>query len=1264
MRLLGSAMQVWRFEGRYAVLFALCSILVLLQVASQFLVLPKMLHMRMACRMARMIPSYVVHDGELRAFSSSRSPVMHKYSLREYRERGVKQSLQFGPQKLEPMPVLFIPGNAGSYAQVRSLAASSWDQYWQGQMDMPAVEFFNASGPLLWYTIDFNEDFSAFHGQTLHDQAFYVNEVLRYLRYLHPSADNGMLREGEQSTTVAVVGHSMGGIVARLALELDNYLPGTVDTIVTLSSPHAFPPVPFDRSIDRVYQKINRAHSDGHAPLIISLAGGVLDTQLSSDASSLSLARLGPPESRLSSFTTSIAALWSSTDHLAIVWCDQLRFKIARALLRDYEHFGRLFDERSTPDVRAARHEVWRTILGVPNDAASVTEQHRAALAAAHEPGASIAKNTQLMPIDLTNKDSALLGHLNVSDVRVHVYKALAPPGPRQTYTGNVTDDDEALGFEVVTNLSVGPNAERDPLYAQTHEMFVALCTRRQSLEPMSKYPEPAYCYPLLSNAYEQLPWSPTAPDGPFPQARVPYAAPPYHLNRLFLSHEFLRAHHVESVRVEYTRRPAALPTQQGVPSIVRLGWTESKPLILRGKPSWLQPRTWDLPGVPPASLLSSFDDHAALWHWHAPELDSALVAYRLTLEPAPCAIRRRAPALKMSPMLRILSASTSDSRIFPSLNVSAPNDMVVAMHGAAPFMPPPTHRGLHFQLWHLDTYASTSFSGVYSSNCPLPFARLRVSVHWRASLALLVLRYRLALVLWPLGVLALARVVSGTSQTPFSALSRLIHGSWIAILVLGPVALHILLYMGASLGAPPYSLGIGLPSLAFVWLGPALALLAYGLAVFLSFLIWMGLHGFYALGHIRLGRFGPCWTPVPELPPVVDAWPSRTTLVAWTRKRSTRVGALLLAACVVFLPHQVLVLVCTLVQAGTTLRSYAVLQRLPRETTTPSDMARRALWEQRHSEHLWLLQCLVWFLPLHAPVLVVWVRNVNAGFSMGVSRAEHNILATAALLALVYIHAAPWMLRTLDSRGARAGTHILYGALALCTLIYGLRYGYVLYEVFVVVLIWELFQRLWPLKHAERAHEASADSLPLTPIHRLAVPSSLATPTPPVIEDLLAEYLETLDAYMQARTRASDAMQAGFLQLARAKMALGGTYGQRISPDAYDARMSAQLRLRTGNGAREADSTPALRRRAGAARDAKQGTTPHTTAHETSGFDPLYQFSGLPPPALKAAQRHFREAAMHLFDTEGPASTGTDVWMLQRRLEALEQHIDTCRRT
>ena len=45
-----------------------------------------MLHMRMECRMSRMYPAYEDHSEQLRDYTRSSSPVMKKYSLREYRD--------------------------------------------------------------------------------------------------------------------------------------------------------------------------------------------------------------------------------------------------------------------------------------------------------------------------------------------------------------------------------------------------------------------------------------------------------------------------------------------------------------------------------------------------------------------------------------------------------------------------------------------------------------------------------------------------------------------------------------------------------------------------------------------------------------------------------------------------------------------------------------------------------------------------------------------------------------------------------------------------------------------------------------------------------------------------------------------------------------------------------------------------------------------------------------------------------------------------
>ncbi|MCO5593188.1 hypothetical protein L7F22_047195 [Adiantum nelumboides] len=125
--------------------------------------------------------------------------------------------------------------------------------------------------------VDFNEDFSAFHGQTMQEQAEYLNEVIAFLLEKYPNAKQ-----------IPILGHSMGGVVARLLMSKGKYIANSVDTIITLSSPHAYPPVPLDAGVEDVYRLINTGW-DEHAnkTLLISLSGGVLDNQLSSEPASL-----------------------------------------------------------------------------------------------------------------------------------------------------------------------------------------------------------------------------------------------------------------------------------------------------------------------------------------------------------------------------------------------------------------------------------------------------------------------------------------------------------------------------------------------------------------------------------------------------------------------------------------------------------------------------------------------------------------------------------------------------------------------------------------------------------------------------------------------------------------------------------------------------------------------------------------------------------------------------------------------------------------
>ncbi|ORX38892.1 GPI inositol-deacylase PGAP1-like protein, partial [Kockovaella imperatae] len=213
-------------------------------------------------------------------------------------------------------PVIFVPGNAGSYAQVRSIASSASRQYHehpgqiaQGMQHVRGRDFF---------TVDYNEEFSAFHGPTVRDQAHYLAYAVRKVLELY--------RDHSGPSQVTLLGHSMGGIVARLAaIEVSDL----VDVIFTMSTPHLYPPVALEWSMESIYNTINSQSHHGSGPVLLSICGGVSDTQIVSDACSLTHDLVGK-DGGFAVFTTGIPGAWTGVDHQAMVWCHQVRWRVAR----------------------------------------------------------------------------------------------------------------------------------------------------------------------------------------------------------------------------------------------------------------------------------------------------------------------------------------------------------------------------------------------------------------------------------------------------------------------------------------------------------------------------------------------------------------------------------------------------------------------------------------------------------------------------------------------------------------------------------------------------------------------------------------------------------------------------------------------------------------------------------------------------------------------------------------------------------------------
>ncbi|ODV88752.1 hypothetical protein CANCADRAFT_11696, partial [Tortispora caseinolytica NRRL Y-17796] len=292
---------------------------------------------RNACQMSYMSPSFA----RFTAFDTTHTKHASKYSLYLYREQRLDDSL-------EPngVPVLFIPGNAGSYKQVRAIAAEAAEQYYLGadpsysQLYGLNTNFTHSSSksPIDFFTADFNEDFTAFHGRALLDQAEYLNDAVEFILSLYNSTDPH--RPAPQS--VILLGHSMGGIVARTMLTLMNYRENSVNTLLTLSAPHVISPSTHDWDIVNIYNRVNKYWRDsysfdlvGRNPLasvaLVSVAGGNLDSIVPSDYATVS--SLVPPSNGLTVFTSTMPGVWTNMDHQAIIWCDQSRKSFANALL-------------------------------------------------------------------------------------------------------------------------------------------------------------------------------------------------------------------------------------------------------------------------------------------------------------------------------------------------------------------------------------------------------------------------------------------------------------------------------------------------------------------------------------------------------------------------------------------------------------------------------------------------------------------------------------------------------------------------------------------------------------------------------------------------------------------------------------------------------------------------------------------------------------------------------------------------------------------
>lgn len=220
--------------------------------------------------------------------------------------------------------MLFLPGQAGSYRQVRSFGTAAFK-----------LETHDSNKDVIdWFTIDFGDEWSGLSGIILERQAaFAARCVERILAlYEHVPSDR-------RPRAVPLVGHSMGGVVARAVAALPAMLERqSVGTVLALHSPLT-PAAVSHESVARFYASIETAWCDPanaralDGVALLSLGGGLRDSLVRSD---LSAVPQRPCAHNVSYATVlpSIEGIQRSADHQCGVWCLEVAERVAQAFRR------------------------------------------------------------------------------------------------------------------------------------------------------------------------------------------------------------------------------------------------------------------------------------------------------------------------------------------------------------------------------------------------------------------------------------------------------------------------------------------------------------------------------------------------------------------------------------------------------------------------------------------------------------------------------------------------------------------------------------------------------------------------------------------------------------------------------------------------------------------------------------------------------------------------------------------------------------------
>jgi GPI inositol-deacylase len=953
------------------------------------------------CFMSTMTPTYIKMSG----FDTEHSRFATKYLLYLYREEGVDHYTQDNIG-LRGAPVLFLPGNAGSYKQVRSLSSEASRHFHNVvQHDHEAIR--TGTSNLDFFMIDFNEDLAAFHGQTIIDQADYVNEAVAYILSLyhdpHRSRRDPNLPD---PSSVILIGHSMGGIVARTVLITPNYQSNSVNTIITMSTPHARPPLSFDADMVNTYQRVNDYWRESYSqkgasnnPLwhttLISFAGGGRDTMVPSDYTSLS--SLVPESHGFTVFTSTIPDIWTSMDHLAITWCDQFRKVLIKTLFE-------------MVDVRRATQTKHRT---------ERMKVFRKWLLTGLEVSAPKTLPWKEPTVLLTLGDSSRSAILQSSNVTMRRFGTKGQNSAQLLSLPSGDAADEKL-ITLLTDQVMTESGDLEQLEILFCSIFPLPHGHSSDLLPVeidlsdgSPGATRLACKKVGGDAV-RLPASTRTSKHAFDQV-APFTYLQYQAADIE-EHQFLAIiDKANELSGGWLIADIADTSRSFMNAEISL-----KKLLMTGL-------HLELPADRP--MMTSI---------RVPVLHSSLLAYSLKLGSLGCG----GDGELFTPLLRQYIDQPHESKFFVNVKQADIN-----LHGIAPFMPPTLNgdehtAGVSFQLWTDPTCDAT--------------LNLTLKVDVAGSLGKLVMRYRTLLAAFPLLVVAMVlrkqfRVYdeTGVFITFTESLDKCLRTS-LPILFLAMTLFATSVAQSATsvfrhnqvsnstetiVDYTRNDLFLGSSDTFFWFLVPLMGLVSVGVCIAVNHLVLAITYPLSIVSSLCASKSG--YIRHDETRKVI----SSTFAASTPRRRAINTVILLLLVAFV-IPYQFAYVVGCIVQLATSTRALGHAREM--RTATPLNFS-----NYTHS----ILILMLWVLPLNVPVLVVWIHNLAVHWLTPFS-SHHNILSVVPFILLVEKLTSGAMIPRITTK-VRHLTNVIFFSLAVFTAMYGVTYAYMLHQLVNLVALW-----------------------------------------------------------------------------------------------------------------------------------------------------------------------------------------------------------------